>query len=116
MLARIFEAGGFSTILVSNMPFWVEKIGTPRCLAVEFPFGHILGRPNDPAGQLVVIQQALQVLETSQKPGTIVHSPEIWPLPQNQAIQDWQPPVPSPVVQALAPKIREILRQRRDIT
>ena len=43
MLARTLEAEGLSTILVTNMPFWADKIGVPRTLAVEFPFGHALG-------------------------------------------------------------------------
>ena len=55
VLARTLEAAGLSTILVTNMPFWSEKIGTPRTLAVEFPFGHLLGAPNDPTQQMRVI-------------------------------------------------------------
>jgi D-proline reductase (dithiol) PrdB len=113
VLARTFEAGGFSTILVTNMPYWAEKIGVPRSLAVEYPFGHTLGQPGDVTGQRVVITQALQVLETAEIPGKIVHSPEIWPTPQEQAIRDWQPVEPSPIVQVLSSKIKTILRERR---
>ena len=113
MLARTLEAAGLSTILVTSMPFWAEKIGVPRTLAVEFPFGHTLGQPHDAAQQMRVIRRALAVLETAQAPGTIVHSPETWPTPQKKAMENWQPGEPSPVVQVMAPRFRELLRQRR---
>ena len=113
VLARTLEAAGLSTILVTSMPFWAEKIGVPRTLAVEFPFGHTLGQPHDAAQQMRVIRRALAVLETAQAPDTIVHSPETWPTPQKKAMENWQPGEPSPVVQVMAPRFRELLRQRR---
>ena len=113
MLARTLEAAGLSTILVTNMPFWAEKSGVPRTLAVEFPFGHMLGQPHDTAQQTRVIRQALAVLETAAAPGKIVHSAETWPVPQKEALKAWQPAEPSPVIQIMAPQIREVLRQRR---
>jgi D-proline reductase (dithiol) PrdB len=113
VLARTLEAGGLSTIVVTPMPFWAERIGAPRTLAVEFPFGHTLGQPHDAVQQMRVIGQALSVLETAQAPGTIVHSPETWPAPQREAMEDWQPEEPSPLVQMLAPRFREMMRQRR---
>jgi hypothetical protein len=113
VLARTLEAAGLATILVTNMPFWAEKVGVPRTLAVEFPFGHTLGQAHDTAQQMRVIRQALHVLETATVPGEIVHSPETWPVPQKEATKDWQPEIPSPVVEIMAPKIRELLRKRR---
>jgi hypothetical protein len=113
VLARTLEVAGLSTIMVTPMPCWAERVGAPRTLAVEFPFAHTLGQPHDVAQQMQVIRQALAMLETAQSPGTIVHSPETWPVPQKEAIQDWQPDEPSPVVQLLAPRLREIVRQRR---
>jgi hypothetical protein len=114
VLARTLEHAGLSTILVTNMPYWAEKVGVPRALAIEFPFGHTLGQPHDASLQMRVIGEALQVLETAQVPGTIVHSPEIWPVPKEEAIRSWQPPQPSPIIAYLAPRFREILRQRRN--
>lgn len=113
VLARTLEAAGLSTILVTMMPFWAEKIGVPRTLAVEFPFGHTLGQPHDAAQQTRVIRQALAVLETAEAPGTIVHSPETWPVPRREASKDWQPEEPSPIIQMMAPRFRELVRQRR---
>jgi len=62
--------------LVTSMPFWAEKIGVPRTLAVEFPFGHSLGLPGEIAQQTRVISEALEVLETAETPGDIFHSEE----------------------------------------
>ena len=113
VLARTLEAAGLSTVLVTPMPYWAEKIGVPRTLAVEFPFGHALGQPHDAAQQTRVIRQALKVLATAAGPGAIVYSPETWPASQKEALEAWQPDEPSPVVQMLAPRFREMLRQRR---
>lgn len=113
MLARTLETNGISTVLVTMMPHWAERIGTPRVLAVEFPFGHTLGMPGDRGQQMRVIRQALEVLESAQEPGIIVHSAEKWSQPEREAIQTWQPAEPSPIVAVMGPKVRQILRERR---
>lgn len=113
MLARTLEAHGLATILVTNMPFWAEKIGVPRTLAVEFPFGHMLGQPGDVVMQRRVIEQALAVLRTAETPGTIVHSAAVWPVPAVEAMKAWQPTEPSPVIAVLGPHLREMLRGRK---
>jgi hypothetical protein len=113
VLARTLENAGFSTILVTMMPFWAEKVSVPRALAVEFPFAHTLGLPNHTDQQMRVIRQALHVLETARHPGTIVHSMEQWPEPTEEAIKNWQPEQPSPIIREMAPRIRELLRRKR---
>ena len=112
VLARTLEAAGLATILVTMMPYWAEKVGAPRTLAVEYPFGQTLGQPGDAAGQMWVIRQALEVLVTAVTPGTIVHTPEIWPVEQKEAYKTWQPPEPSPIIAELAPRLRDMLRNR----
>jgi hypothetical protein len=107
------EKSGLSTILVTNMPFWAERIGVPRTLAVEFPFGHILGQPNNVNQQMRVIRHAIQGLEVIDKPGAILHSPEVWPIPSDVAIIEWQPEEPSPVVQYISKNFREMMRKSR---
>lgn len=113
VLARTLEAAGLDTILVTNMPFWAERVGAPRTLAVDFPFGHMLGQPHNVAQQMRVIRQALEVLETARAAGTIVHSPETWPVSQKEALKDWQPAAPSPLIAVIAPRFLEMVRQRR---
>ncbi len=111
VLARLLEAAGIATILVTMMPYFAEFAGTPRTLAVEFPFGQTMG--NDAAQQRRVVREALGVLETAVAPGTITHSEETWPVPQKEAYKAWQPPAPSPIIAVMAPQLRQMLRKRR---
>jgi hypothetical protein len=113
VLARTLEHAGLSTILVTTMPYWVERVGVPRTLAVEFPFGHTFGQPHNVSQQRRVIVEALEVLERVQTPGEIVHSSEVWPTSEADAIKAWQPEKPSPIIDHLTPRFREMLRARR---
>lgn len=113
VLARTFEQAGFSTIFVTMMPYWAAKVGIPRSLAVEYPFGHPLGLPGDVQMQHHVLEQALGVLEKAGKVGGIFESEATWPEPAEIAIQRWQPKQLSPVIQYLGPHLRQILRQRK---
>jgi hypothetical protein len=113
VLARILEAHGLSTVIVTQMPYWAEKIGVPRALGVEFSFAQTLGKPHDAAFQTGVIRQALEVLETASGPGTVIHSPIKWPESDADALAGWQPDQPSPIVKELAPDIRSLIRQKR---
>ncbi len=113
VLARTLEAEGFSTILVTNMPYWSEKTGVPRTLAVEFPFGHILGQPCDVPMQMSIISQALQVLADAGEPGVVIHAANEWPQPFEEATTAWQPETQSPIIAYLRPQFREVMRQKR---
>lgn len=108
VLARTFEAAGMSTIMVTNMPFWAEKIGVPRTLSVEFPFGHILGQPHNKEQQMRVIRQALEVLEKVEAPGTVIHSEEKWPAPLEEALRDSHPETRPPIGADMGPLHREL--------
>ena len=113
VLARTLEKAGLSTILVTMMPYWAEKVGVPRALGVEFPFAQTLGRAHDAAQQRRVLLEALRVLESAREPGQIVHSSELWPQDPAEAIREWQPTEPSPIIREMAPKIRSLLREQR---
>jgi hypothetical protein len=95
------------------MPFWAQKIGVPRTLAVEHPFGHTLGRPGDREGQLGIIREALDALRSIQEPGRILHSNSEWKMSTAEAIEAWQPREPSPIIRELRPKFRQLLREHR---
>ena len=114
VLARFFEETGLSTIFVTNMPFWAEMVGVPRTLAIEYPFGHILGQPSNSNQQLDVILEALMVLETAKQPGSIFHSEKRWDEGDRIAKEKWQPDVPSPVINLVSGKIRDIIRNSRE--
>lgn len=113
VLARSLEAANLSTVLITMMPFWAEKVGVPRTLAVEFPFGHTLGEPNNATQQTQILHEALKVLTEAREPGTVVHSKATWNEPVEVAIQSWQPEEPSPIIAELSPKFREMIREYR---
>ena len=113
VLARTLEAANLSTVLVTMMPYWSEKVGVPRTLAVEFPFGHTLGAPHNVPQQKRVILEALNVLAEATEPGRTVHSGESWDESIEDAIQSWQPKEPSPIIAELTPKFRDMMRQHR---
>lgn len=113
VLARLFEAAGMATILVTNMPYWAEKIGVPRTLGVEMPFGHILGKPGDQVGELAIILAALDVLAHAVEPGTIMHSDVRWPGSEQEAAHASHPPVPPPIMGQMGKHIGSFLRNMR---
>jgi hypothetical protein len=113
VLARIFEAARMSSVLVTNMPFWSERVGAPRSLAVEFPFGHILGQAHNGELQRRVILGALDVLERSVTAGTIVHFPEPWPEPLEAARRASHPDPPPPIAAEMGRHIADFLRGMR---
>ncbi len=76
---RGIEASGISTVSLTNMPFVTEKIGVPRAVAVEFPFGMIWGLPGDSEMHERILGHMLEAAESITEPGTIVELPYEWP-------------------------------------
>ncbi len=109
VLARLFEAAEMSTVTVTNMPFWAERVGAPRSLAVEFPFGHILGPAHDRELQRRVILQALHLLETARAPGAIVHFQEPWPEGLEAGRRASLPETPPPIAAQMGRHIGKVL-------
>jgi hypothetical protein len=62
VLARALETEGLATTSISMVREHTEKVKPPRALFVPFPFGHALGRPDDPALQHRVLRAALDLL------------------------------------------------------
>ncbi len=90
-----------STVLVTIMPHWGERLGIPRTVGVEFPFGHTLGRPGDRDAQVGVIRAALAMLEEAKGPGEVRELDYVWPQDLDEAKKDWQPEEPSPIIRML---------------
>ena len=63
MLARIIEAAGIPTVIVTMMPALADKFHATRTLGVEFPFGHPFGMPHDSEMQRAVALAALALYE-----------------------------------------------------
>jgi glycine reductase complex component B subunit gamma len=92
---RAIEAAGIITVSLTQMPFISEKIGLPRALAIEFPFGMIFGRPGDRAMQLNILRRMLDAVDEIQTPGEIIELPYTWPEEERQK-KDWFPKEPTP--------------------
>ena len=59
VIAREIEQTGVPTTSISMVREHTEQVKPPRALFVPFPFGHPLGRPDDPELQLRVMRAAL---------------------------------------------------------
>ena len=107
VLARLVEAAGIPTVVVTMMPATATALLTPRVVGVEFPFGHPFGRPGDRVTQRLVLGAALAVLAGGAGPGTRVDVDLEWPQPRGEAYKSWQPSEPSPIVAMMLAQRRE---------
>jgi len=98
VLARLVEAAGIPTVVVTMMPAVADALRAPRVVGVEFPFGHPFGRPGDRAVQRLVLETAVGVLAGAAAAGTRVDVDLEWPQPRGEAYKSWQPAEPSPIV------------------
>lgn len=90
-----------SSVLVTVMPYWAERLGVPRTIGVAFPYGHPLGRPGDRDTQMGIIREALKLLEEAREPGEVRELDYVWPQDLDEAKRDWQPLEPSPIIRFL---------------
>lgn len=65
LAAAELERRGIATICINLLRVVAEQVRPPRALFVPFRHGYPLGRPNDPEGQLSVLDAALRLLEDS---------------------------------------------------
>lgn len=101
------ENKGLVTVSLSQMPYITEKIGVPRAVAVEFPFGMIWGQPGDREMHRRVIGHMVRAAVEITGPGTIVELPYSWPEELFKK-RDWFP-AEKPPWMASQEKIREML-------
>lgn len=106
VLARVIEAAGISTVLVTMVPELAERVGVPRTVGVEFPFSHALGHAGDREEQMKVIRDALRVLRDARRPNTVEHLPYEWPDFEHWK-REWQPREPSPIIGFLMEQRRQ---------
>jgi len=101
VLARLVEASGIPTVLVTMMPDVAEWLLVPRIVGVEFPFGHSFGPAGDEVVHRRVLETAVVVLGGSTSFGTRVDIDLEWPTTRGEAYKSWQPAAPSPIVQMM---------------
>ena len=109
MLARALESHGVPTTSISLVRESTEAIKPPRALFVPFPFGHALGRPNDPALQHRVLGAALDLLSAPAGPVLV-------DFPEDAEPGDETPgPVQASAVQAAAAAAGDAVAETKDV-
>lgn len=98
VLARVIEAAGIPTVVVTMMPDLAMKLRAPRVVGVEFPFGHSYGTPGNDSLMETVARTAARALAEAQEPGYRIDVEEEWPIEVKVAYRTWHPPVASPIV------------------
>jgi D-proline reductase (dithiol) PrdB len=78
LVARVIEARGIPTVLVSTGRDLTQQVLPPRSVFVNFPMGNPFGRPGDAAMQRRILLDALHLAETATKGGTLVDLPYVW--------------------------------------
>jgi hypothetical protein len=71
-------------------------VSVPRLVGIEYPFGQIMGKPGDKAGQRAVLLGALEAVEEMKVPGSMKHLPFEWSGTTLEAHA--HPPQPPPIV------------------
>lgn len=67
-LQRVLEAAGLTTVSISLVREFTEKIKPPRALFVPFPFGAPCGPPGDKSTQTDVVKSALSLTDAAEGP------------------------------------------------
>lgn len=102
LVQRVLEAGGISTVALSMVPAFTERVGVPRLAGIAYPMSRPLGRPHDADGQRAVLASLLQVLGDARGPGTYVELPYTWPESVSEARKSSE--APPPIAELLARK------------
>jgi hypothetical protein len=92
LLQREIEAGGFTTIILSNNPELTASVSVPRIAAIEHPYSRTVGQPGDIAGQMAVLRAMLKSLVEIHFPGEVVHMPFEW----QERLEFVNKPLPEP--------------------
>ena len=100
------EENALSTVVLTPMPEFHNAVGIPRSVAIEYPFGRLLGQVNDIAGQQRVLERAISMLEDADTPGQIRHLEFVWPEDPKQV--NWHPPEISPIIKQNLDVIKKI--------
>jgi D-proline reductase (dithiol) PrdB len=78
LVARVVEAAGISTVLVSTGRDLTAQVRPPRSVFVNFPMGNPFGRPGDRALQTHILRDALHLVESAREGGVLVDLPYDW--------------------------------------
>jgi hypothetical protein len=85
LLQATIERAGIPTVAVTFNADFTKRIGTPRALAVRFPYGAPFGDPRNRWLQTRVLREALSLLDSATAPNTIVPSAYRWRQTRDKA-------------------------------
>jgi hypothetical protein len=85
LLQSVIEREGIPTAALTFNPDFTRLIGTPRALAVRFPYGAPFGNPLNRWLQTRVLREALMLLDTATAPNTIQPSAFRWKQTREKA-------------------------------
>ena len=113
VLARIVEAAGIPTVIVTMLPDLAERFRLPRIVGVEFPFGHPFGMVHDREMQRTVAIAALSLYERTDLP-VREDLRIVWPVDWKVAYKGWQPKEAAPIVAYLKNQVLNKHRKTPD--
>ena len=104
LVARVLEASGIPTVVLSMIPDLTRAVGVPRLAGIGYPFGRPLGQPHDADGQRAVLRAMLQLLPVATAPDTYAELPFVWPESPARARNASKDLPPAPIVSLLTKK------------
>lgn len=78
LVARVVEAAGIPTIVITSARDITGSVRPPRAVFVDYPLGHQTGLPLDAESQRAILRAALATLVEARAPGLIVDLPFRW--------------------------------------
>jgi hypothetical protein len=84
LIARHLEGLGIATVVAGSALDILQAGQPPRSVFVDYPLGHSVGRPFDADNQRLIVNAALDALETLRSPGSIIELDCRW------SDDDWQ--------------------------
>ena len=78
LIARVIEAAGIPTVVVSLAREVTMQVKPPRAVYLRFPFGNPLGGPGNTEQQRTIIRDCLRALVEIDVPGTILEPGYRW--------------------------------------
>ena len=78
LVARVIEAAGIPTVVVSTGRDLSAQVKPPRTVFVNFPMGNTFGRAFDANQQRSILRDALQALKSVARGGEIIDLPYEW--------------------------------------
>jgi D-proline reductase (dithiol) PrdB len=72
LIQRAIETIGITTVSISLVRAYSQKIKPPRAISLAWPFGHPLGEPGNMNQQAAVLGKAFEALYQINEPGTII--------------------------------------------